>query len=93
MTAEQKQEQESKSQVIKLASQDARIKAEAIAVGFNKKVGRLVTVSLNEFNYMPWRLYDSATAGTAETAKESVTNITPSEQEVNAYVTAVYKLR
>ncbi len=92
-------EQQYKSAAIKTASEDARIKAEAIASGFNKKLGRLVSVSLDSFNYYPTRLYDSSSAGGgigmdyAESAKSAVASITPSEQDVSAYVTAVYKLR
>lgn len=86
--------QEYKAEAIKLAAQDARIKAEAIAEGFDKKLGKLVSVSLNEFGYYPWRIYDFAEAGAnIALAKESVTNIEPSEKEVTANVNAVYKLR
>ncbi len=92
-------EQQYKAAAIKTASEDARIKAEAIALGFNKKIGRLVSVSLDSFNYYPTRLYDSSSAGgsdgmiQAESAKSAVASITPSEQDISAYVTAVYKLR
>ena len=88
-------EQEYKSKSIKLAAQDAKIKAEAMAEGFDKKVGKLVSVSLSEGNYYsPWRMYDSMEAGGSVTiAKEAVANIQPSEKEITAYVSAVYKLR
>lgn len=89
-----KLEQEYKSKSIKLAAQDAKIKAEAIAEGFDKKVGKLVSVSLSEFNYYPWRMYDALeSGGSVAIAKEAVSNIQPSEKEVTAYVSAVYKLR
>jgi len=87
-------QQSAKTQAIKNASDDAKVKAEAIASGFNKRLGRLVSVSLNEFNYSPWPIYasrDSGATGAAE-AKTAVSSITPSNQEVSAYVTAVYKL-
>ncbi len=85
---------QSKTQAIKLAAEDARIKADALAEGVNKKVGRLISVSLNEFIYSPWNIYSYAeSGGDVAVAKESVRSITPSEQEVSAYVTAVYKLR
>ncbi len=87
-------EQQYKTEAIKTASEDAQIKGEAIAAGFNKRLGRLVSVSLNEFNYYPWRVYSSS--GTGEDtamAKEAVAEITPSDREVSAYVTAVYKLK
>ncbi len=87
-------QQSAKTQAIKSASDDAKIKAEAIADGFNKKLGRLVSVSLDQFNYNPWPIYATqGTSGGAAEAKRAVTDITPSNQEVSAYVTAVYKLR
>jgi len=88
-------QQTAKIQAIKDASDDARVKAEALADGFNKKLGKLVSVSLDQFNYYPWNIYASSdsgmTSGGAE-AKAAVTTITPSNQEVSASVTAVYKL-
>ena len=41
-----KKQNEYKSQVLKEASQDSRIKADSIAAGLGKKVGRLVSVAL-----------------------------------------------
>lgn len=86
-------EQTSKAEVIKIASTDARIKAESVAEGFNKKLGKLVSVALDNFNYQPWRIYESTGSSQdfAE-AKATVADISPSEREVTAYVTAVYKL-
>lgn len=86
-------EQKYKAEAIKTASEDARIKAEAIAQGFNKNVGKLVSVSLNEYYYYPYKMYDSMMGGDVMEAKESITTITPSDQEISAYVTAVYKLK
>lgn len=87
-------EQEYKAKAIKLAAQDAKIKVQAIAEGFDKKVGRLVSVSLSEFNYYPWRMYDAMeSGGSVAMAKEAVSNIQPSEKEITANVNAVYKLR
>jgi len=86
-------EQQYKTLAIQTASEDARIKAEAVAKGFNKRLDKLVSVSLDSYNYMPFRVYDAA-AGTAsaESAKVAVAGITPSEREVSAFVTAVYRL-
>jgi uncharacterized protein len=88
-------QQQAKAEAIENASVDARIKAESLAQGFNKKLGRLVSVSLDQFNYNPWPIYASTTsvgvAGNAE-AKRVSTDITPSNQEVSADVTAIYKL-
>lgn len=88
-------QQTAKTQAIETASEDARVKAEALAKGFNKKLGRLVSVSLDQFNYRPWPIYAASAVdgvtGNAE-AKSTSANINPSNQEVSAYVTAVYKL-
>ena len=88
-------EQQKKTEAIKAASDDAKVKAEAIAVGFDKKLGRLVSVSLDNFNYYPWQIYASRDEGTSSgaEAKTAVASITPSDREVSASVTAVYKLR
>ena len=88
-------EQSAKTQAIKAASDDAKIKAEAVAEGFDKNLGRLVSVSLNEFNYYPWAIYASRDSGVsgAEEAKTAVAEITPSSREVSASVIAVYRLR
>jgi len=88
-------EQEYKAKAIQTASADAKVKAEAIAAGFSKRLGRLVSVSLDSFNYYPTRVFDSSVSSggaSAESAKAAVSSITPSEEEVSAYVTAVYRL-
>lgn len=89
-----------KAEALELASKDARTKAEAVATGFNKKVGRLVSVSVSDYNYYPWNIYTSraeedsagSTVQDAELAKEAAANITPSEQEITARVSATYKI-
>jgi len=90
----QELQQESKSQAISKAAEDAKIKAESLAEGFDKNVGKLKEVSLNEYQYQPWRLYEASGSAGMDMAKaqEAVTNITPSEREVTAYVTAIYEL-
>jgi uncharacterized protein YggE len=86
-----------KEQAIKDASLDAKTKAEATASGFNKKLGNIISVQLNEFNYYPWPIYraldsqDVSAAGSL--AKESIANVNPSDQEVSASVSVTYKLK
>ncbi len=85
-----------KAEAMQLAAQDARMKAEAIAVGLNKKVGRLVSVSTSDFGYSPWNLYTAKGLGVAEDAEEArtaTTSIAPSEQEISSRVSVVFKLR
>ena len=90
-------QQEKKADAIKMAAQDAKIKAEAMAEGFGLRVGKLQSVSMSEFGYTPWNVYsgraDMAVMEVAEDAKMQTASITPSDKEVSAYVTAVYKLK
>mgnify|MGYP001561245822 CR=1 FL=1 len=82
-----------KSEALKLAAEDAKIKASSIAEGLGKKVGSLVSVSTSDFNYYPWRLYETSGVASAEDAKAATTNINPGEQEISASVTAIFKIR
>lgn len=92
----QEKQNEYKAQALKAAAEDAKIKAQSIAEGLGKKLGRLVSTSESSFNYYPWRLYGAeggvATMDAAE-AKTATTNIQPGEQEVSASVKAVFKIR
>lgn len=88
----QENQQKYKAEAIKLAAQDATTKAQAIAEGFDKDLGKLVSTSVNDFNYVPWLAADfSTTSGSAE-IEQRATNIQPSEQEVSATITATFKL-
>jgi uncharacterized protein YggE len=87
-----------KAEALKLASEDATIKASSVASGFNKEVGKLVSVQVTNFGYYPWNVYtamDSVGRGSVDvaSAKEVATNINPSEQDITASVTATFKLR
>jgi len=84
---------EYKAQALKEASEDAALKAESIATGLGKKVGKLVSISTSNFDYHPWALYESV-GGVEDIAmaKQATTNIQPSEQDVNAQVSAVFKI-
>ncbi len=84
---------EYKVEALKQASQDAKTKAEAIASGLGKQVGKLVSVSDTGFDYYPWPIYTNAMeVGGAADAKEAVTSITPSEKEISARVSVVYQI-
>ena len=85
-----------KAEAMQYAAEDARMKAEAIAQGLNKKVGRLVSVSTSDFGYAPWAVYEARGVNMAEDASEAkvaTTNIQPGEQEIYGQITAVFKLR
>jgi hypothetical protein len=86
---------EYKKQAMAQATQDATAKASGIAEGLGKDLGKVVSVSVNEYGYMPYRAYESA-AGVASmdsaTVKASVANIVPGEQDVSASVNVVFRL-
>jgi hypothetical protein len=89
----QAKQNEYKAQALKLASQDAKIKAQAVAEGLGKRIGRLVNVASNDFNYYPWNIYGAAgSVASAEDAKLATTRIQPSEQSISASVTATFKI-
>lgn len=84
-----------KAQALKEATQDARVKAEAIAQGSGKKIQRIVSISDSGYNYNPWRYYDNF-AGASESAvadtKLALVNIQPSDKTISAYVSVTYQL-
>lgn len=80
-----------KAEAIKLATQDARNKAEAMAEGLGGRLGRIVSVSDSSFQYHPWRAYDMAVS--SESVQQVATDISPSEQEITARVSVVYRIR
>lgn len=88
---------EKKAEAIKLATEDARIRADAIASGLGKKLGDIVSVSDSNFNYSPWPLYKASTgvdmAESASLAKEATAQINPSEQIVYGNVAVIYKIK
>ncbi len=85
---------EYKTEALELASKNAREKAASIAEGQGKKLGRLVSLKSDEFNYIPFRYYEAsgATADSAE-VKRAVANIEPQDLTVTASVQVEYKLR
>lgn len=85
-----------KAQALQLAAEDAQIKADSVAKGFGKEAGKLVSVQVSEFGYYPWNIYTSKAGGVSEDAalaRESTMNITPSEQEISASVSATFRLQ
>ncbi len=84
-----------KAQALQLASEDAKTKADAVAAGFGKTTGRLVSVSVDNFGYYPWVMYSASGTSAAEDnagAKAAAMNLAPTTQEVSATVSATYKL-
>jgi uncharacterized protein len=84
-----------KAEALKLAAEDAKIKAESVATGFGKSAGKLVSVQVNDFGYYPWNVYTSSGMGMREdamSAKVAATDIQPSEQDISATISATFKL-
>lgn len=85
-----------KAEAMKLAAEDAQIKADSVAEGFGLKTGKLVSVQVSDFGYYPWNVYSSGGMGIMEDAafaKEAATNIQPGEKDVTARISATFKLR
>jgi len=90
--------QDEQANVAELASKDARKKAEAIASGQGKKLGRLVELRTDNFNYRPYPVYmaEASSAGSiafdAEKAQAAVRDIKPEEIGISQTVYVKYKL-
>lgn len=88
-----------KAEALELAAKDAQIKVDAVASGFNKKAGRLISVQVDSYNYYPWNIYAAKTDASGSISndevaiRESTMDIAPSDQEISATVSATYKLR
>lgn len=89
-----------KADALKEAGKDAEVKATAIAEGVGKKLGRLVSVSSQEFNYGGPVVYyaKEASAGSNiamdnSEAIRATQSLNPSEMDISATINAKYKLR
>lgn len=85
-----------KAEAMKLAAQDARIKAESVAEGFNKEIKDLVSTSTSDFGYTPWNVYSNAggtMAAESSIAKEAVPSIQPGDREITARISAIFEMK
>jgi hypothetical protein len=85
-----------KAQALKLASEDAQTKADAVAEGFGKNAGKLISVQIDNFGYSPWNLYSSSSVRVEDSvagAKEVAMGIAPSEQEISGSVSATFNIQ
>ena len=86
-----------KAQAIEEATKDAKIKAEAVAKGSGKKIGKLVSISTNDYYYRPYPLYAMAEGASASDsgidARKAATQINPQQLTVSSSVQAVYEIR
>lgn len=87
-------ESEVKARVLEIAAKDAKTKAEALARGSGKRLGGLVSISSQDFNYYPYRYFEAAgdMAASNVKAQVAVVNINPQKLEVSANVQAVYRI-
>lgn len=91
----QSKENEYKAQALKQAGEDAKVKASSLASGFDRGLGRLVSVQSQDFFYEPYPLYAKADAiSIAENvqAESAIAGISPSDLTVTATVSATYRL-
>ena len=89
----QELENKNKAEALRLATEDARVKAEAIADGLGAELGKVVSVSTSDYRYAPFMAYDNTGSATlAVKSAEIETSINPSDQEISAQVSVVYKL-
>lgn len=85
---------EYRARALEKATNDARMKAEGISKGLEKKLGRIVSVSSSDFHYVPWRAVHESQIDfdQSEMLKDTITNIQPGEREVRGHVNIVYAL-
>jgi len=84
---------EYKAEALKLAAEDARIKAEAIVDGLGADVGRVVSTSSSNFDYYPRMVFAMEDSAGSVKGAEVATNIQLGEQTVSAQVSVTYKLK
>ncbi|MEK6859574.1 MAG: SIMPL domain-containing protein [Nanoarchaeota archaeon] len=89
---------EYKNKALEEASKDAMTKAQSIASGQGKKIGRLVSITNQDYNYPgPFNYYTRDASASMEVANagalKAATNLAPNEQEITASILAEYRLR
>ena len=89
---------EYKNKALEEASKDAMTKAQSIASGQGKKIGRLVSITNQDYNYPgPLNYYARDASASMEVANagalKAATNLAPNEQEITASILAEYRLR
>jgi len=82
---------EYKADVMTKAALDAKNKAESVAAGLGKKVGRVVSITTSDYYYQPYPLYRAEEAGGAD-VKQVATNIQPKSLDISATVTVTYEI-
>ena len=84
-------EKELKAEALEEATKDAKTKAESVARGSNKKLGKLISAKAIDYYYNPYILYDYA-EGSSENVKTVATHISPRDLSVTGNIQAVYSV-
>ncbi|MSS74573.1 DUF541 domain-containing protein [Candidatus Pacearchaeota archaeon] len=82
---------EYKIQALKQASADAKSKASATASGVGKKIGKLVSIESQDFNYNPIAYY--ADSSNFAEVKETTLQMNPQDLTVSANVAVTYTIK
>lgn len=84
-------EKDAKNEALRQAVQDARQKADALADGLNLRITKVVSVSINEYNVIPF--YRGGVAVMAETMEKApAPPIAPQEVDIMANVQVVFEI-
>lgn len=87
-------ENEYKAEALKLAAQDARIKAGAIAEGLGAELGDVISTSSSDFDYYPWMAYSGdGVAEVAVSGAKIATEIQAGERTIQGRVSVTYELK
>lgn len=87
-------ENQYQAEALKIATEDARTKAKAMADGLGAKLGKVVSVSSSDVSYYPWISYDARGMESPAYIKgsEVATDIQPSEREITGRVSVIYRI-
>ncbi|MEK6934739.1 MAG: SIMPL domain-containing protein [Nanoarchaeota archaeon] len=86
-------ESEAKKEALEKASRDAREKAEATASGLNVRLGKIVSVSAQDYYYMPYPFFKGGMVEEAREAVAAAPDIRPGELETSATVSVVFEIK
>lgn len=87
-------DRETKTEALRMATQNAREKAEALAEGAGVQLGKLLSVTENNYGYIPYARYDvMASKAEAGGAPLPATDISPQNVHVSAQVSLSYDIK
>lgn len=82
-----------KKEALEKASRDAREKAEATARGLDLELGKIVSVSAQDYYYRPYPFFGGGLLAEAQAAIKTAVDINPQELETQATVNVVYEIK